>query len=254
MMTDEKKWIIKLGFASLISFFLIRWATGPNSSLAVAAAILTNLVIVFWLVLVGLVLRSGDQKIWVRKILTLFMLTLVLFIFLLGMVFVLRPNFFPQKLSYDFIANRAVTMRLVDETLVKVENWEINGIQKEVLFVHPSTSGTTTLVYPIKIPSGAVLVSDLALAPESWPSEGDGVTFLIYLENDSGIHLLYSRYVDPKHHQQDQTWIPVMVDLSRFSGQLVRVIFSVNSGPAGDARFDWSGWANPRIEQPAWTR
>ncbi|MHB8134994.1 MAG: hypothetical protein ACYDH1_12320 [Anaerolineaceae bacterium] len=253
-MYEKKRWITKLGVAFLISFFGVRWAAGPDSSLAVAAGLLTAMVVMLWLELVSRTLGNNNQNFEFRKILIFIAQLLGLAIYLAGLIYVLRPNLFPQKMSYDFIANRAVTMRLVDETLVKVENWEINGLQKEVLFVHPSTSGTTTLVYPIKIPSGAVLLSDLALAPESWPSEGDGVTFLIYLENDSGIHLLYSRYVDPKHHQQDQTWIPVMVDLSGFSGQLVRVIFSVNSGPAGDARFDWSGWANPRIEQPAWTR
>ena len=253
-MTDLKNWLINLGVASLISFFLIRWAVHLDSYLAVAAALLTTLVIVLWLVTVNRTLQPNNQKFGPRRILILFIQILVLAVYFAVMIVVLRPNLIPHKVSYDFIANREVTMRLVDESLVKVENWEINGVQKDVLFVHPSSSGTTTLVYPIKIPPAGVLLSDLALAPESWGAEGDGVTFLIYLENDSGIHLLYSRYVDPKHHQLDQAWIPVSVDLSKFSGQLVRIIFSVNSGPAGDTRFDWSGWANPLIEQSTWTR
>ena len=90
------------------------------------------------------------------------------------------------------------------------------------------------------------------MAPEAWSLEGDGLTFSIYVEDEGGMHLVAARYVDPKHHQQDRRWVPMRVNLARFSGKLVRVILVVGSGPAGDRRYDWAGWGEPRLERPVW--
>jgi len=175
--------------------------------------------------------------------------------FLLGLVgytaYQLRPEIFPQHAWYDFIEHRDVTLRLVDQSLIKVESWEIEGLTQNALFIHPAETGSTTLVYPVMIRPNTTFAADIALAPGSWQLPGDGVTFSLFIEDRTGIRLLYSLYVDPKHHQQDRRWIPVRVNLEPYSGELVRVILSVNSGPAGDARNDWSGWGNPRLEQPS---
>lgn len=72
------------------------------------------------------------------------------------------------------------------------------------------------------------------------------------MEDEAGFHLLYSRYVDPKHQQQDKQWIPVQADLSSFAGKLVRIILVTGSGPAGDLRYDWAGWGAPRLTRPVW--
>ena len=165
----------------------------------------------------------------------------------------IQPDWLPARAWYDFIENREVTLRLVDPNLLKVEQWEILGETRTVLFLHPSPSGATTLVYPVMIRPRTVLSTALALAPGAWSGEGDGVVFEIYVEDDAGIHLLFSQYVDPKHHQQDRRWSPVSLDLSAYAGKLVRVIFSVNGGPASDIRYDWSGWAEPRLVEPLWS-
>ena len=150
------------------------------------------------------------------------------------------------------IANRGVTERLVDPALLKVEQWEILDEGRDVLFVHPAPSGSTALVYPVKIESATTFRADLAAAPEAWTLEGDGLTFSLYVEDDAGMHLVYSRYVDPKHHQQDRRWVPMQVNLTPFGGKVVRLILVVGSGPAGDRRYDWAGWGEPRLERPVW--
>jgi hypothetical protein len=167
-------------------------------------------------------------------------------------VFVLRPDLLPQRSYYDLITNRHVTERLVDPALFKVERWDILGEEHDVLFVHPATSGSTALVYPVKIKPGTTLRAALAMAPQAWTAEGDGVTFSVFVEDEAGFHLLYSQYIDPKHQQQDRRWLPIEVNLSTFKGKLVRLILVVNSGPAGDQRFDWAGWGEPRLERPRW--
>jgi hypothetical protein len=170
----------------------------------------------------------------------------------LGMIWLFRPDLLPQRMTYDFIANRAVTERLVDPALFKVERWEILGKSEEVLFAHPAPSGSTALVYPMKIEPRTFFVSDLAMAPQAWSMAGDGVTFSVYLEDDAGIKMLYSRYIDPKHQEQDKNWLPVRVDLSAFAGKLVRVILVTGSGPAGDRQNDWAGWGQPRLVTEVW--
>ena len=163
-----------------------------------------------------------------------------------------HPALLPQEVYYDIIANRGVTMRLVDPALVKQEQWKILDEEREVLFVHPAPSGSTALVFPVKIEPATTFRADLAVAPEAWALEGDGLTFSLYVEDNTGMQLVHSRYVDPKHHQQDRRWVPLQVDLSSFGGELVRLILVVGSGPAGDQRYDWAGWGEPRLERPTW--
>ena len=167
-------------------------------------------------------------------------------------LWLLHPDLLPARTYYDFIASRHVTERLVDPALLKVEQWEILGQERQVLFVHPAPSGSTALVYPVRIEPHSVLRADLAMAPQAWDREGDGVVYSVYVEDEAGMHLLHSRYVDPKHHQADRSWLPLQVDLAPFGGKLVRVILVAGSGPAGDRRYDWAGWGEARLERPLW--
>jgi hypothetical protein len=164
----------------------------------------------------------------------------------------LSPDLLPQVTYYDLMANRGVTERLVDPGLFKLERWEITGQYREVLFVHPGPAGSIALVYPVKVEPATMFRADLAVAPEAWVLAGDGVTFSLYVEDEAGMHLLESQYIDPKHHQQDRRWLPMEASLAPFRGKLVRLILAVGPGPAGDQRYDWAGWGEPRLERPVW--
>jgi len=163
-----------------------------------------------------------------------------------------HPSLLPQEVYYDLIANRQVTQRLVDPALLKLEQWEILDQQRAVLFVHPATSGTVTLVYPIRVEPKTTFKAHLAVAPEAWTMPGDGVTFSLYVEDEAGMHFVSGHYVDPKHHQQDRQWVPMEANLSPYAGKVVRLVLAVSNGPAGDGRYDWSGWGEPRLERPVW--
>jgi hypothetical protein len=164
----------------------------------------------------------------------------------------LRPDLLAQQAYYDFVVNRRVTEQLVDQALLKVERWEILDEERDVLFIHPAASGSVALVYPTRVEPGTTFRADLAMAPEAWRLPGDGVTFSLYVEDDAGMHLVCSSYVDPKHHQQDRRWVPMRVNLTPYAGRLVRLILVTASGPAGDQRYDWAGWGEPRLERPIW--
>jgi hypothetical protein len=235
-------------FSTTLSAALILLLTGPAGLFATVLAAAAWALSFLWLQGLGWTLSSGWRRwMWAAPLLALAALTIIG-----AAVLLLRPDLLPQRTVYDLVANRQVTARLVDPALLKLEEWEIDGQTLAVLFVHPAISGSAALVYPVRIERATVLRADLAVAPEAWTEEGDGVVFSVYVEDTAGMHLLYSRYVDPKHHQQDRRWLPMRVDLSRFSGQIVRLILVTGSGPAGDRRFDWAGWGQPRLERPIW--
>lgn len=241
-------WLLVAGLFSLALTALI---TSPTSHPSLAYMAVTWVALGLW----GWGLQRGWQRLrhrWYWRWLWAAGLVALLPVYLLASIWWLHPDILPRRVAYDFIANRQVTEQLVDPALLKVERWNILDQEREVLFVHPAASGSTALVYPVVVESRTAFHAELAVAPEAWTEEGDGVTFSVYVEDDAGMHLLISRYVDPKHHQQDRRWVPMRANLSPFEGKLVRIILAVNSGPAGDMRHDWSGWGEPRLERPAW--
>ncbi len=250
-------WLLIAGLLSVTSATLI---TGVIPISALVSILLTWIILGFW----GWGLRRGWQRLssqprgkvkrWLWAIGCLALLPAVFFIILWSV----RPDLaerqfhLPQSVVYDFIANHQVTERLVDPALFKVERWNIAGDERQVLFVHPAPGGSTALMYPIKVQSRVTFRTSIAVAPQAWAEGGDGVAFSVYVEDDAGFHLLYSQYVDPKHQQQDQRWLPVEISLAEFEEKLVRFILVVNSGPAGDRSYDWAGWGEPRLERPSW--
>lgn len=236
---------------SILSISFVGWLTWPDSANLLQYGGLS-------IVVIGLIAAAGtkfwrmikERLIWGS--LGLLMLFVATILYLGFLVWLVRPDWLPRRAWYDFIEYRHVTMGLVDPDLIKVEQWEILGDSRQVLFVHPANTGTTTLVYPVMVRSGTYLTTALALAPEAWSGDGDGVVFSIFVEDDAGMRLLFSQYVDPKHQQQDRNWLPVDLNLSSYEGKLVRIILSVSSGPAGNLSYDWSGWAEPRLVQSLW--
>lgn len=249
--SDAARNNIWLSLSGLIAIGLTILLTGRLSPIEGIYLIVTWAAL--WLFGIGLMSSAKFIRIsWFLGLIRVIGLIVLMAIYILASIWLLHPNILPQRATYDFIENRHVTDRLVDPALIKVERWNILDKEENVLFVHPSSSGSTTLVYPLKIEPKTTFYSDLAMAPQAWSEEGDGVTFTIYVENDAGIHLLYSQYIDPKHQQQDRRWVPVEIGLDAFEGQLVRFIMVVSDGVAGDIRYDWAGWGEPRLVRPEW--
>lgn len=155
----------------------------------------------------------------------------------------LRPPY------YDFASELAKAKRSTDDPrLVDVREWAFSEGKRRVLYQHPDPeSGYTRLEYQVDIPLSCILLSGIALAPESWRKEGDGVLFQLYLEDGQGLHLLFSRYIDPKNNPEDRKYHPFRLELSHYQGQARKLIFVTDAGPREDVRNDWAGWIEPKL-------
>jgi hypothetical protein len=115
----------------------------------------------------------------------------------------------------------------------------IDGVRKDILFQHPPSRidvQTTLSGAPVR------LKSDFALSPEVWsPDKGDGVTFSVDATSLSDARELFSDYIDPKNRASDRKWHMHSIDLNRYRGQEIYLIFQTLSGSSPN--FDWAHWA-----------
>jgi tetratricopeptide (TPR) repeat protein len=155
---------------------------------------------------------------------------------------------------YDFTAHLAdAQIQAPGPAFVKNDYFTLNtqddnieDDRQRVLFMHPNSSAS----YSITVPSKALIAFNIATSPDSWTMEGDGVTFSIKIVSNNIPLQIFSKYIDPKNNVADRRWHQDMIDLSAYSEKPITVIFETNAGPAGDDRFDWAGWGNPRIIAP----
>jgi len=152
-----------------------------------------------------------------------------------------------QGVVYDFGAYLAEAQILSPgPDYVRNDYFTIAGERRRVLFAHPDSR----IGYTVDVAEGAVLAFDVALAPECWLLPGDGVAFAVYVTSEQSTQQVFSTYIDPKHNKADRRWHPHTVDLSAYAGQTVTLVFETSTGPAGDYRYDWAGWGQPRLLEP----
>ena len=137
------------------------------------------------------------------------------------------------------------------ENLVEIRAFTIVGETKGVLYEHPPYE---RLAFRVQItPATRQFSFSVAMDPAVYdgsnPICGDGVEFRLEIRDSHGqIAPLYSRYIDPKHNLAERKWISESVDLSRYMGQAVDLLFTTTPGPAGNTCMDWAGWGDPHFD------
>jgi mannosyltransferase len=118
-----------------------------------------------------------------------------------------------------------------------------DGDWDEVIFTHPPASVSFTLA----LPDDPVLFrSRLGLDPQSRSWGGDGVTFVLRVEDASGKgEELYRQHLT--NEPAGYGWHDVEVPLAAYVGQTVTLTLAAEAGPAGRSDGDWAGWASPRL-------
>jgi hypothetical protein len=75
-----------------------------------------------------------------------------------------------------------------------------------------------------------------------------GIEFNVYVRDyhqPNTLCQVFHRYVDPKSNPGDRGWLDEQIDLERFGGQQVEIIFETRPGLRNDASSVWGGWSRP---------
>jgi hypothetical protein len=109
----------------------------------------------------------------------------------------------------------------------------------------------------VALPPGreAWFQATLALDPAAWAApSGDGVEYRVEVarlggapgaEAEQPATVALDRTLNPRARVEDRRWVPVVVDLSPWAGETVRL--RLRTLPRDDLAFDWSGWGNPVV-------
>ena len=128
----------------------------------------------------------------------------------------------------------------------------LGNVRKQFLSLYPNTSGSTqyvdTAYYKCTLPpEGALLSFTIGVDPSQWSQEGDGVEFLVLVEDDAHVDELFQRYSNPKSNHEERQWSSREIDLTPYGGKEITIIFKVKAGPHDDNRYDQCGFADIEI-------
>lgn len=161
-----------------------------------------------------------------------------------------RPYGAGSTLATAIVEQNAGKLLPRGESQIRLTAFTINGDTKTVLFQHPPYE---RLPFPVEISSATQELSfSVAMDPSVSNSTacGDGVEFRLELRDSHGsIATLFDQYIDPKHNIEERRWIPVRVDLNKYRGQKVELLFSTFPGPRNDNCGDWCGWGGMRFDR-----
>ena len=132
--------------------------------------------------------------------------------------------------------------------LFAVEDVTINGETKKAITIKPTVG--TRITFKTHVPDDGWLRVAVALKPEAWTQEGDGIRFMALVSDGRASDELFIQDINPFLNQTDRRWVPVMVDLSAYAGEDVDVMlntYSSTPGKPGDLRNDLAVWGSPEI-------
>jgi hypothetical protein len=109
---------------------------------------------------------------------------------------------------------------------------------------HPPSS---RLSYKTVIDPAAPVFEARAVIKKEAFVGSDGVGFRLEVKAGDRIETVFETLLDPRDKPADRNGRVVHVDLTRYAGREVELLFSTDPGPAGNAAMDWGGWAALRF-------
>lgn len=101
--------------------------------------------------------------------------------------------------------------------------------------------------YKITVDPKAPVFEGIAVIKREVAERSDGVAFEIELRRDASFETVFSASLDPKNVPADRSGRAFRIDLSKYAGQDIELLFSTDPGPAGNTAFDWGGWVALRF-------
>ncbi len=125
-----------------------------------------------------------------------------------------------------------------------VRDERIAGDTRRSIYARPPTR----ITWRVTLPNDGWLRTSLGVDEQAWDKEGDGVLFFIGISDAGRYETLLEQHVDPHASRADRRWVPVLLDLSRYSGHQVELIFNTRTSVKGDdGRNDFAYWGAPGI-------
>ncbi|MEZ4865186.1 MAG: hypothetical protein R3C14_27970 [Caldilineaceae bacterium] len=117
------------------------------------------------------------------------------------------------------------------------------GDSRPVIFAH----APARIALPLALPAERTFLwLSPALDPMAWGWGGDGVTFVVAIDDGSGENVLWSRHLTPDT-PADLDWQEALITLAPYRGQQVTLILRTDPGPAGNDAGDRAGWGMPYL-------
>ena len=119
------------------------------------------------------------------------------------------------------------------------------------LFQHPDS---LVEFAPLELGPRARLSVACGIKRVAWRRLRSEVRFEVsVLVDGEGETQVLSLRLDPAHRAEDRCWVERDVDLGRFAGRRMRLVFRTSVPTRGDPSYAWAGWADPRVihEAPA---
>jgi hypothetical protein len=99
----------------------------------------------------------------------------------------------------------------------------------------------------LSILPGSELSFGIAMSPDAWSKPTNGATFEILIQDQEGIHEIFSTNINPAENIGERRWLDFLVDLDEFGGKSVSIYFVTNPGPTGNNAYDWTYWSEPLL-------
>jgi hypothetical protein len=110
------------------------------------------------------------------------------------------------------------------------------------------------VVWTVTVPPGASVRALYAMRPECWEADGGGAQFRIGVSDGYSYREHMRQFLSPTIRAEDRRWFSVTVDLGRYEGRTIQLIFNTDVRPAvrGDAPAGESlaVWGEPTLR--AW--
>ena len=122
-----------------------------------------------------------------------------------------------------------------------------NRITKKSIWIDPPTR----LTYR-NVPIGphASLRVFVAIHPlVDHEAKADGATFQVDVGTNGQTERVAELYINPIMHPELRGWNLLSVDLSKYAGKTVDLVFSNSPGPANNDYADWCIWGDPRLTE-----
>ncbi|MBS1954383.1 MAG: YfhO family protein [Cyanobacteria bacterium SZAS-4] len=135
-----------------------------------------------------------------------------------------------------------------DTHLLRLDAFTIDGQTKHVLFQHPTDATTppNEVDYVCTVSNDNPFLNfSVAIDPRVRDiTDGDGMIFSIHALSDKTDDKVFTKNVEPKRNDADRHWVPESVNLSKYAGKQIKLVFKVDPGVKQNTSGDWGGWAD----------